>query len=187
MRSEIPETVSVFLQKVAKNEWDLVFAEKQWDLIFQKTYYLSFRGGKLQKKSGEAENWRNLNSGMFNAVSEKNQDWLELFQKALAVVSSVLEIIGTETALIQRCFFGLKLWSISAVSEKIRDVHLCFRENQHWYSPDFELQNLGVSALFRAESMLFRDFQVMNSTKPGLKVFRIRADQRWFALGLQPG
>ena len=43
------------------------------------------------------------------------------------------------------------------------------------------------SALIFSESAMFRDFQVMNSAETDLKVFWIRADQRWMSLRPQPG
>ena len=79
----------------------------------------------------------------------------------------------------QRCVRGnQRCWALN---------QRCFRENQRWNSADFELWKFPFSALFRAESALFRDFQVMNSAETDLKVFWIRTDQRWMSLRRQPG
>ena len=43
------------------------------------------------------------------------------------------------------------------------------------------------TALFGAESPLFRDFQVMNISETDLKLIWIRADHRWMSLRRQPG
>ena len=92
------------------------------------------------------------------------------------------------SALIQRWFFC----SENLVFQRcFRENQLCFRENQRWNSSDsaliFLLWKFPFSALFRAESALFRDFQVMNGAETDLKVFWIRADQRWMSLRRQPG
>ena len=107
------------------------------------------------------------------------------------------------------------LWGTSKVFEKIEKLtkschsetvkkQLCFRGNQRCsilnqpcsrkksapetplcFSDDSELWNFSFSVLFRAESAMFRDFQVMNSAETDLKLFWIRADQRWMSLRCQ--
>ena len=96
-----------------------------------------------------------------------------LFQRASVVFSSVLEKISAETALILRWFFCYENFNFQSG----------FKENQRW----FRSLNLSFSVLFRVESGLFTVFQLMNSAESGLKFIWFRADQRWFALGIQPG
>ena len=163
---------------------------------------------------GENQEWWELfkkASVGINSLSEKIsaetaliQSWFFLLwifgfsalcQRKSALFSSVSEKISAETALIQRWFFC----SENLVFQRcFRENQLCFRENQRWNSSDsaliFLLWKFPVSelvqrksALFSSESALFRDFQVMNSTETDLKVFWIRADQRWMSLRRQPG
>ena len=54
---------------------------------------------------------------------------------------------------------------------------------QRW----FYTWKFSFSALFRAESALFKIFQVMNSAQTNLRLFWIRADQGWMSLRRQPG
>ena len=49
------------------------------------------------------------------------------------------------------------------------------------------VKNQRRASLFQRQSALFRDFQVMNSAETDLKLFWIRADQRWMSLRRQPG
>ena len=83
-------------------------------------------------------------------------------------------------------FFTLKISSFRAVSEKISAVHLWISSVSEKISA-ISARYFPFSALFRAESALFRDFQVINSAETDLKVFWIRADQRWLSLRRQPG
>ena len=78
------------------------------------------------------------------------------------------------TALFQR-FHKFKRWS-ALFQNGLRkpaligsESALFRKKNQRWFSADFEPWNLGFSALFRAESALFRDFQEMNSAETDLK------------------
>ena len=103
--------------------------------------------------------WRKETFLQFQRCSRENQLWFRENQRWNS----------SDSALI---FFALKISIFKAVSEKISAV--------------FELWNLGFSALFRAESALLIDFQVMNSAEADLKFFWIRADQRWLSLRRQP-
>ena len=108
-----------------------------------------------------------------------------------AATSFFSEKISAETTLIQSWFFRCENLVFQRCFRENQRCsapnRLCFRKKQRWFSAEFERWNLGFSALFRAESGLLRDFQVMNSAESGLRLSWIRADQRWFALGLQPG
>ena len=114
-----------------------------------------------------------------------------LCQRKSALFSSVSEKISAETALIQRWFFcseNFQFQNCFRENQRCSALnHLCFRAEQRCFSADFELRKFPFSALFRAESALFRDFQVMNSAETDLKVFWIRADQRWMSLRRQLG
>ena len=70
------------------------------------------------------------------------------------------ELIFSEPAL-------FKTEKFSAVSERISSESVLFSANSWVWKFSF--------------SALFRDFQVMNSAKTGLKLFWIRADQRWMS------
>ena len=86
------------------------------------------------------------------------------------------------------CCESFQLQSCSRENQRCSALNqLCFGENQRWFSTDFELWNLGFLALFKAESALFIDFQVLNSAETDLKFFWIRADQCWMSLRRQPG
>ena len=70
----------------------------------------------------------------------------------------------------------------------IRQKSALFRENQrrnNYLQFWFLTKKISFSALFpffRAESALFRDFQVSNIAESKVKHFWIRADQRWMSL-----
>ena len=185
LRSQLPETVrlKLFCRKLRKMN-EIYF----WREVIKSNFPQSVISKFPWSKVAEKIRWGpELEDTEFRAVQpcvRENQDWLKLFQKALAVISSVSDKISAETVLIQswifcsenfafeRCFRESQLWS--AFNQ------LFFRKNQCWFNADFLVWNLGFSALFR-------DFQVLNSVESEFKPFWIRADQRWFVLGLQPG
>ena len=111
----------------------------------------------------------------------------DFFAPQISSFKAVSEKISAVQLWFSTDFFALKKWCFSAVSVKTSTVQLCFGENQRWFSADFELWNLGFSVLFRAESALFIDFQELNSAETDLKLFWIKAAQRWISLTRQPG
>ena len=150
---------------------------------------LQWLSALFQRKSALKQHWFRADFFcseflVFQRCFRENQRCSALFQRKQRWNSSDSALIFCcENLVFQRCF---------------RENQLCFRENQRWNSSDsaliflfwkFPVSELfhRKSALFRAESALFRDFQVMNSAETDLKVFWIRADQPWMSLRRQPG